>query len=610
MEPSNETPAIALDVRDLRMRYGTKDVLAGVTFTAKRGEVLALLGPNGAGKTTTIEILEGFRMRSAGHVSVLGTDPARGNEAWRARIGVVLQSWRDHKFWRVRELLAYQARFYAPFATAEVARPWDVDELIDVVGLSKSANAKIMTLSGGQRRRLDVAIGIVGRPEIVFFDEPTAGFDPHARRDFHDLIHRLSDFENTTILMTTHDLDEAEKIADRILVLDEGRIVADGSADQLARELTTAAEVHWTSGGRRHVHAAREGDPSDFVRDLLIKNPDVTELEVRRASLEDTYMALVRRVESGQSRGGGGPTRPPRKNPRCRHDHHDRTRHPLGRRSGRPLPRVDRDSSEPHRDCLRNRSRDPPGGVCRRAAVHAWDPRGKPCPARTSPLVTMVLPSLLGMTIVFGGLSGPAPSITADREDGTLLRAKATPNGMLGYLVGKIVMFALTTLLSLIAIVIPGIMIVDDLVLDARAWLLLALLFVVGMVSTVPIGVALGSLMKSSLQAMLVPLVCTLIMIPSGIFFPITVLPTWLQWVAQAFPFYWLGLGARSAMLPAEMVAAEIGQSWRTVEMFAVLGVWAVIGFLLAPILLRRMARRQSGSAVAKVRERYMTKGY
>jgi ABC-2 type transport system ATP-binding protein len=158
-------------------------------------------------------------------------------------------------------------------------------------------------LSGGQRRRLDVAIGIVGRPELVFFDEPTAGFDPHARRDFHDLVHRLSDFENTTILMTTHDLDEAEKIADRILVLDEGRIVADGSPDQLARELTTGAEVHWTSGGRRHVHAVREGDSSGFVRDLLIQNADVTELEVRRASLEDTYMALVRRAESRQSPG-------------------------------------------------------------------------------------------------------------------------------------------------------------------------------------------------------------------------------------------------------------------------------------------------------------------
>lgn len=236
--------------------------------------------------------------------------------------------------------------------------------------------------------------------------------------------------------------------------------------------------------------------------------------------------------------------------------------------------------------------------------------RGKPVPGTDFALVTMVLPSLLGMTIVYGGLSAPASSITADREDGTLLRAKATPNGMLGYLVGKIVMFTLTTLLSVIAIVIPGIMIVDNLILDARAWLLLALLFVVGMVSTVPTGVALGSLMKSSMQAALVPLACALIMIASGIFYPITVLPTWLQSVAQAFPIYWVGLGARSAMLPAEMVAAEIGQSWRTVEMFAVLGVWAVIGFFLAPILLRRMARRQSGSAVAKVRERYMSKGY
>jgi ABC-2 type transport system ATP-binding protein len=304
MDTSSKTPPIALDVRDLRMRYGTKDVLTGVTFTAKRGEVLALLGPNGAGKTTVIEILEGFRMRSAGDVSVLGIDPARGNEAWRARIGIVLQAWADHRFWRVRELLAHLARFYAPFATAEAVRPWDVDELLDVVGLSNSANAKIRTLSGGLRRRLDVAIGIVGRPEIVFFDEPTAGFDPHARRDFHDLIHRLSDFENTTILMSTHNLDEAEKLADRILVLDEGRIVADGSPDHLAREFTTAAEVRWTSGGQRHVHAARGGDPTAFIRDLLSKNDDVTEIEVRRASLEETYMALVQRAESGQSRNG------------------------------------------------------------------------------------------------------------------------------------------------------------------------------------------------------------------------------------------------------------------------------------------------------------------
>jgi ABC-2 type transport system permease protein len=225
-------------------------------------------------------------------------------------------------------------------------------------------------------------------------------------------------------------------------------------------------------------------------------------------------------------------------------------------------------------------------------------------------LVTMALPSLLGFTIATGGLSTPAMSITADREDGTLLRAKATPHGMLGYLVGKIVMFASTTLFGMLAIAIPGVMIVDNLRLDARAWLLLALLFVVGMVATVPMGLALGSVMKSSLQAMLVPLGWTLLMAISGIFQSITVLPTWLQWAAQAFPVYWLGLGVRSAMLPSKMVVAEIGQSWRTVEMFAVLGAWAVGGLLLAPILLRRMARRQSGSAVAQVRERYLAKGY
>jgi ABC-2 type transport system permease protein len=236
--------------------------------------------------------------------------------------------------------------------------------------------------------------------------------------------------------------------------------------------------------------------------------------------------------------------------------------------------------------------------------------RGKTVPGTDFALVAMVLPSLLGMTIALGGLSAPAASITADQDDGTLLRAKATPNGMLGYLVGKIVMFAATTLLGLLAVVIPGILIVDGVLLDARACVLLALIFVVGMASTVPIGLAIGSLMKSSVQALLVPLAWTAIMCVSGIFYPITVQPRWLQWVAQAFPIYWLGLGSRSALLPAELAAAEVGQSWRTIETFAVLSVWAAIGFLLAPILLRRLARRQSGSALAKLHQRYLAKGY
>lgn len=290
--------ACALDVRDLRMRYGTKDVLTGVNFVAHPGEVVALLGPNGAGKTTTIEILEGFRMRSAGEVSVLGVDPARGDENWRARLGVVLQSWRDHGKWRVRELLAHLGLYYAPYSTDRITRPWDVDELVAAVGLTEHADKKISRLSGGQRRRLDVAIGIVGRPELLFLDEPTAGFDPEARREFHDLVHALSD-ANTTVLLTTHDLDEAEKLADRILILAGGTIIADGSADELARRMSTEAEVRWSVDGQRFVHST--ADATEFVRQLFAQHDDkVADLEVRRASLEDTYVAMVQQFEAGR----------------------------------------------------------------------------------------------------------------------------------------------------------------------------------------------------------------------------------------------------------------------------------------------------------------------
>jgi ABC-2 type transport system ATP-binding protein len=285
-----------IDVRDLRMRYGTKDVLDGVTFGARRGEVIALLGPNGAGKTTTIEILEGFRMRSSGDVRVLGLDPAAGGEHWRARIGVVLQSWRDHGKWRVRELLSHLGTYYAEYSTPAISRPWPVDELLDVVGLTASAGTRIARLSGGQRRRLDVAIGIVGRPELLFLDEPTVGFDPAARREFHDLVHRLTDVDATTVLLTTHDLDEAEKLADRIVILADGRIIADGSADQLSRQVAGESEIRWTRDGQRFVHSA--DDATSFVRELFRQyGEDITDLEVRRTSLEDTYMKMVRDFE-------------------------------------------------------------------------------------------------------------------------------------------------------------------------------------------------------------------------------------------------------------------------------------------------------------------------
>ncbi|MGX8903910.1 ABC transporter ATP-binding protein [Streptomyces netropsis] len=294
--PGSDT---VIDVRDLRMRYRSQDVLKGVGFTARRGEVVVLLGPNGAGKTTTIEVLEGFRMRSAGDVTVLGTDPARGDERWRARLGIVLQSWRDHGKWRVRELLAHLGSYYAPYSTTLVRRPWEVDELIAAVGLTEQADKRIGTLSGGQRRRFDVAVGIVGKPEVLFLDEPTAGLDPEARNEFHGLVRGLAD-ENTTVLLTTHDLAEAEKLADRILILAGGRIAANGSAEELSRQVSAEATVRWTRDGQPFEESTAE--PTRFVRRLFEEHGEaIGGLEVRRASLEDTYLAMVRELEAGSA---------------------------------------------------------------------------------------------------------------------------------------------------------------------------------------------------------------------------------------------------------------------------------------------------------------------
>ncbi|GII96382.1 ABC transporter ATP-binding protein [Sinosporangium siamense] len=293
-DSQNHDPSLTIHTRDLRMRYGTTDVLRGVDMELRRGEVLALLGPNGAGKSTTIEILEGFRRRSAGQVSVLGVDPDRGDEAWRARLGIVLQSWRDHGRWRVRELLDHLGRFYTPYTT-----PYAADELIDLVGLAKQAATPVGRLSGGQRRRLDVAVGIVGRPALLFLDEPTVGFDPEARQEFHDLVRRLSELEDTSILLTTHDLDEAERLADRILILVAGRIMARGTAAELAAQVAGTATVRFSRDGEFHEHEV--ADATTFVRELFEKyGTAIGDLEVRRASLSEVYMTLVREFESGR----------------------------------------------------------------------------------------------------------------------------------------------------------------------------------------------------------------------------------------------------------------------------------------------------------------------
>jgi ABC-2 type transport system ATP-binding protein len=273
----------AVQVRRLVKRYAGRAVVDGLDLDVARGEVFALLGPNGAGKTTTIEILEGVRSRDDGDVSVLGADPARAGRAWRARIGVVSQSEGQAQELSVREILDHFAGYHAT--------PRPTDELIAAVGLEEKARTRIGRLSGGQRRRLAVALGVQGRPELIFLDEPTTGMDPVARRQFWSLIRGLRS-DGTTVLLTTHYLDEAAELADRVGVVAEGRLVEVAPPEELGAQLRRMATVRWLEDGvPRDV---RTEAPSAVLRDLLDGTvADVPGLTVTRPSLEDVYLQLV-----------------------------------------------------------------------------------------------------------------------------------------------------------------------------------------------------------------------------------------------------------------------------------------------------------------------------
>jgi len=272
----------AIEVRGLRKTYRGHEAVRGIDLSVARGEVFALLGPNGAGKTTTVEILEGHRRRSGGEARVLGVDPGTGGRAWRARIGVVLQDTDDAADLTVTEMVRHLAGLYPD--------PRAADEVIELVGLTEKRSSKIRSLSGGQRRRVDVALGIVGRPELLFLDEPTTGFDPAARRQFWDLIRALAT-EGTTILLTTHYLEEAEALADRLAVLADGRIVAEGTPANLGGRSVAGAKVSWRQDGV--ARSEQVSDPTELLRKLLDDGADLTTLTVTRPTLEDTYLNLI-----------------------------------------------------------------------------------------------------------------------------------------------------------------------------------------------------------------------------------------------------------------------------------------------------------------------------
>ncbi|MEV6980812.1 ABC transporter ATP-binding protein [Sphaerisporangium sp. NPDC051017] len=273
----------AVSVRGLTKRYGDVRAVDGIDLEIGTGEVFAILGPNGAGKSTTVEIMEGYRERDAGEVSVLGIDPRHPTRLWRSRVGIVLQTANDTAELTVRETVRHFAAMY-PSAR-------DPDEVIAKVGLTEKARTRLRQLSGGQRRRVDVALGVIGHPELLFLDEPTTGFDPEARRQFWELIKGLAD-DGTTIVLTTHYLDEAEALADRVAVIAKGRIVAEGDPATLGGRASAQATVSWLEdGGRRHVETHT---PTAAVLDLTARfDGEVPELTVTRPSLEDVYLRLI-----------------------------------------------------------------------------------------------------------------------------------------------------------------------------------------------------------------------------------------------------------------------------------------------------------------------------
>lgn len=272
-----------VEVRALRKNYGHFAAVDGIDFDIHRGETFALLGPNGAGKSTTIEILEGYRHRTSGEARVLGVDPGRGGLDWKARLGIVLQSSGESGNVTVAEQLRHFAALYP--------HPRDIDEVIAAVGLESKTGVLIRQLSGGQRRRVDVAIGIIGHPELLFLDEPTTGFDPEARRQFWDLI-RLLQSEGTTILLTTHYLDEAAQLGDRAGVIAGGRMVDLAPIGELGGADARTPLVRWSESGEQREQ--RTGTPGSLVAALIERlGPEPESLEVIRPSLEDVYLDLI-----------------------------------------------------------------------------------------------------------------------------------------------------------------------------------------------------------------------------------------------------------------------------------------------------------------------------
>ena len=284
-------PDSAISIKGLRMSYGETEAVRGIDLEVRQGEIFAFLGPNGAGKTSTVEILEGYRKRTGGEVSVLGEDPAHAGSAWRDRIGIVLQSNSLDPYLTVRESLELYAGYFS--------HPRSVEEVIALVGLEEKAEERARKLSGGQQRRLDVGMALVGDPELLFLDEPTTGFDPSARRQFWDVIAGLRDL-GKTVFLTTHYMDEAQRLADRVTIIAAGQIVAEGTPEDLGERDKATTTIRYRDAAGEEI-SIETLDPvrelNRLTADAMERGEDLEGLEVTRPSLEDVYLDLTETTE-------------------------------------------------------------------------------------------------------------------------------------------------------------------------------------------------------------------------------------------------------------------------------------------------------------------------
>jgi len=575
---------VAIRVRGLRKRYGALTAVDGIDLDIDRGEVFALLGPNGAGKTTTVELLEGYLPRDGGTVSVLGEDPAQAGRRWRSRIGIVPQQTPGGPELTVSELVHHFAAFYPD--------PRDPDEVLALTGLDAVARSRIRKLSGGQQRRLDVALGIVGNPEVLFLDEPTTGFDPEARRAFWELITTLSG-GGTTILLTTHYLDEAEALADRVAVISSGQIRALGAPAEIGGRATAPATVTWKDGSIKTTQPART------VAELYNRlGTEPKGLMVTRPTLEDIYLTLITPVPS-----------PPVPSP------------PDGAAMSQRRPSMGSDESAMPLGTGgaggtggAMGAGDPAGGLpgvwrvgVARAGVELKTIMREPLSLAFGVSLPAVLLLLLGSIfrnqvthgidvgaefaagLIGGGVAATSfqnlgVTIAVERDEGMLKRLAGTPMPKLAYFIGKTGLVLISVVAEVVVLVALA-MAVDHVQLPSagQRWWTLAWVLAVGTVACSLLGVAASSVPRSARSAtpvLVLPL--TVIMFISGVYVPPGLIPGPMRVFASFFPVKWICQQMRSVFLPAQAVVYEPAGSWEHGRAALILAAWTIAGLALA----------------------------